>query len=119
MRSTLNPGTCSQLLALLEDVDDLCNGKNFQLVYNPEFLREGSALDDWFNPPFTVYGRSTNSHDSILAKLASYSNASVKYTDLSVSELLKPVCNSFHALKVAFANEIGCFLKLLMLIPLI
>jgi len=82
-------------------------GRDFLVCFNPEFLREGTAVADFFNPPFTVIG----TDDPILAapihELYSFLSAQMWETSIQAAEMIKYSCNAFHALKVAFANEMG------------
>jgi GDP-mannose 6-dehydrogenase len=112
IRSTLLPGTAeSVVLPLLEEESDKQVGQDFGLCVNPEFMREGSAVDDYYNPPLTLIGawdqRSGDGLQSLYEKL----DAPLTRTTLRVAEMLKFASNSFHALKVGFANEIGVICK--------
>ena len=102
VRSTVLPGTCDELIALLA-----ARNTKVSIVANPEFLREGAAVRDFMEPSLLVVG----SHDSNAAKRVAslYSGLPVnaRITSLRTAELIKYACNSFHALKIAFANEIG------------
>lgn len=107
-RSTMVPGTCEGLLIpKLEELSGKRAGVDFGVCVNPEFLREGTSVRDFLDPPKTVVGAS----DSRAAEtvMALYSNLpGPRYTvPIPIAEMTKYVDNSFHALKVAFANEIG------------
>ena len=82
-------------------------GLKTHLVLNPEFLREGSAIDDFLNPPFCIAGG--DNPDAVDCALDLYASIDCpKYrVSLESAGLLKHACNAFHALKISFANEIG------------
>ncbi|HUR12358.1 MAG TPA: nucleotide sugar dehydrogenase, partial [Flavitalea sp.] len=80
---------------------------DFSVVSNPEFLREGSAVKDYYHPSITVIG---GDHEFALQQVASiyeYLDAPIEITNIKIAEIIKYVNNSYHALKIAFANEIG------------
>lgn len=107
-RSTMIPGTCENLLIpMLERLSGKRVGVDFGVCVNPEFLREGTSVADFFDPPKTVVGASDSR--AAEAVMALYANLpGPRYTvAISVAEMTKYVDNSFHAFKVAFANEIG------------
>jgi GDP-mannose 6-dehydrogenase len=111
IRSTVMPGTNKLVGEIIEN----CSGKNrnidFAVVSNPEFLREGSAIQDYFNPPVTVLGSDNDFAIQKFTELYRDINAPVKIVDIKVAEIIKYVNNSFHALKITFANEIGNICK--------
>jgi len=100
VRSTVFPGTCDEIVAPAV-------GPTAAVVANPEFLREGSAVKDFMEPSLVVVG----SHDRAAAErvAALYASLPVQTSvvALRAAELIKYTCNTFHALKIAFANEIG------------
>ncbi len=106
-RSTIRPGTINELIlpifsAILgEDIGVI------ELVYNPEFLREATAIKDYFNPPKIVIGTIDGKINDRMEELNKNLKSQVFYTKFLESEFTKFVDNSFHALKVSFANEIG------------
>lgn len=107
-RSTFRPGTISQLIApifrsLLGDGADAA----VEIVYNPEFLREASAVSDFFDPPKIVVGTRDGNPSAIMDALHEGLTAPVFYTGYEEAEITKFVDNTWHAAKVAFANEIG------------
>lgn len=107
-RSTFRPGTISQLIApifrsLLGDGADAA----VEIVYNPEFLREASAVSDFFDPPKIVVGTRDGNPSAIMDALHEGLTAPVFYTGYDEAEITKFVDNTWHAAKVAFANEIG------------
>jgi GDP-mannose 6-dehydrogenase len=107
-RSTMIPGTCEDLLRpLLERESGKRVGADFGVCVNPEFLREGTSVRDFFNPPKTVVGESDpRSGELVLCLYAGLPGPRFR-VPIAVAELAKYVDNSFHALKVGFANEIG------------
>ena len=108
LRSTILPGTTQHVIRpLLENQSGKTAGVDFDLCFQPEFLREGSSLQDYDRPPFTVVGAESARAVSILRALYAPLPAQFYATSLPAAELLKYACNAFHALKVAFANEIG------------
>lgn len=107
VRSTVPPGTCESLVAKIESVSGKKNGHGFFFVFNPEFIREGSAIEDYLNPPYTIVGASKPSHSKKLLFAIRKIPGEKIITKMALAELLKYSSNSFHALKVVFANEIG------------
>ncbi len=108
MRSTLQPGTMDEVVKpLLEQHSGKTADKDFGLCFQPEFLREGTSIKDYDQPPFTVVGtRSTQAADAV-KQLFGHLPCEFLVTSVGVAEMLKYACNAFHALKVTFANEIG------------
>jgi len=113
IRSTVLPGTVDRCAAIIEDASGKRQGEHFGIASNPEFLREGSAIKDFQNPPFTLVGSSDPRAIEVLRELYAPVGAEFIAVDTRVAEMLKYVNNSFHALKVAFANEIGQVCKTL------
>jgi GDP-mannose 6-dehydrogenase len=108
IRSTMLPGTTDNLvIPTLERSSNKKAGQDFGVCVNPEFLREGSSLKDFYAPPFTLIGADDEETTALVRQL--YANLSVPLfqTPIRTAEMVKYVCNSFHALKVSFANEIG------------
>lgn len=109
-RSTVLPGTIQNVvIANLEAASNSQAGKRFAACMNPEFMREGSAVADFMNPPFTVIGGAEATHRAPLKELYSFAPTPIFETSIEVAEMLKYACNAYHALKVSFANEIGTF----------
>ena len=107
-RSTMLPGTCEELLMpLLEKASGKRAGTDFGVCVNPEFLREGTSVRDFFDPPKTVVGQSDSRSGDLVAALYEGLPGPVFRVSLGVAEMTKYVDNSFHALKVDFGNEIG------------
>jgi GDP-mannose 6-dehydrogenase len=105
IRSTVPPGTVKKLKTLAQNiVGEKCK---IHFCMNPEFLREGSAVNDFFNPALIVFGVENTEIQSQLNELYAGINAPVKWVDMKAAELLKYTNNVFHALKISFANEIG------------
>lgn len=107
LRSTVMPGTCARIAALIED----CSGKerdvDFAVVSNPEFLREGTAVYDYYHPPLTLIGTESERAGAIVRKLYEELPAEVIIADTKTAEIMKYVNNTYHALKISFANEVG------------
>jgi GDP-mannose 6-dehydrogenase len=82
-------------------------GSDFAVCYNPEFLREGTAVGDFYAPPFTVIGAKDSAHAKPVQDLYEPLGSAVFHTEIRTAEMLKYACNAFHALKIAFANEVG------------
>ena len=114
IRSTVLPGTTENVVVpLLERASGLAAGKDFHVVMNPEFLREGSALADFDDPPKTVIGEHEAGAGDEVARLYESLSAPLFRVPLRVAEAVKYVDNAFHALKIGFANEVGAFCKAL------
>lgn len=112
LRSTVLPGTTeSVVIPALENASGKKAGTDFAVCFNPEFLREGTAIADFMRPPFTILGAQDPAHLELLLKLYSEVPGKVFQTSLSTAETVKYVCNAFHALKVGFANEVGTLAK--------
>jgi GDP-mannose 6-dehydrogenase len=108
IRSTLLPGSMqSVVIPMLEESSRGKAGRDFGVCINPEFLREGTAIYDYDHPPKTVIGASDERAASLVRELYAALTAPVIMTDLQTAEMVKYVDNSWHALKVTFANEIG------------
>jgi GDP-mannose 6-dehydrogenase len=114
LRSTVLPGTTTgMLIPTLEKASGKRAGRDFSVCMNPEFLREGSSLRDFANPPFTIIGAQNEAAGQEVAKLYAGLKAPVHITEIGVAEMLKYACNAFHGVKVTFANEIGNLCKAL------
>jgi len=87
------------------------NGLRYDVASNPEFLREGSAVKDYFDPPFVLVGADRREDGVAVLDLYSTINADKHLTDPRTAALVKYACNAFHAVKVSFANEIGSLSK--------
>ena len=114
IRSTMLPGTIQNtVVPALEETSGKKAVKDFGICINPEFLREGSSLKDFYSPPFTLIGADDEETVAAVRSLYTKINAQVHVTSLKTAEMVKYVCNCFHALKVSFANEIGNLCKAL------
>ncbi|MEO8464697.1 MAG: UDP-glucose/GDP-mannose dehydrogenase family protein [Gammaproteobacteria bacterium] len=112
IRSTMLPGSMIDvIIPTLESASGKRAGSSFGIVVNPEFLREGTAVFDYKNPPRTVIGHTDDKAGEIVARLYTDLAAPVVMTDLRTAEMVKYVDNVWHALKVGFANEIGNMAK--------
>lgn len=112
IRSTLLPGSIERhVIPTLEVYSGKRVGKDFGVAINPEFLREGTSVYDFDNPPFTLIGADDESVSSLLGHLYARLNAPLFTLRIKEAEMVKYACNCFHALKVAFANEIGNICK--------
>jgi len=112
IRSTILPGTMRQIvIPVLEEYSGKKAGVDFGVCNNPEFLREGSAVRDFNAPPKTVIGELDRASGDLLASLSAKLDAPLIRTDIEIAEMVKYVDNSWHALKIGFANEIGNLCK--------
>ena len=112
LRSTVLPGTTESLvIPTLEKASGRRAGIDFAVCYNPEFMREGSAVADFLQPPYTVLGAQDPKHLILARQLYSTISSPVFETSIAVAEMVKYVCNAFHAVKIGFANEVGSLCK--------
>jgi len=112
IRSTMLPGSVESVVqTALESTSGKKAGKDFGLCVNPEFLREGTSLKDFYAPPFTLIGAGDDQTMAIVTRLYADIDAPVFTTSIKTAEMVKYVSNCFHALKVSFANEIGNICK--------
>jgi GDP-mannose 6-dehydrogenase len=112
IRSTMLPGTIESLvIPALEASSGKKAGGDFGVCINPEFLREGSSLKDFYAPPFTLIGTDEEETANLVRELYVGIDAPLFLTALKTAEMVKYACNCFHALKVSFANEIGNICK--------
>lgn len=111
IRSTVFPGTCKKVGNIIGKISNKKIGSAFDIVSNPEFLREGTSVYDYYNPPMIVLGGEKIKALNIVEKLYQDVKAPVFRVDSKIAELIKYINNSFHALKVAFANEVGNICK--------
>jgi len=108
MRSTMLPGTIEDVvIPALEVYSGKKAGRDFGVCVNPEFLREGSSLKDFYAPPFTLIGADDEDTAAMVKRLYGKIDAPCFVTRTKAAEMVKYACNCFHALKVSFANEIG------------
>ncbi len=114
MRSTMLPGTMRELvIPALEKASGKKAGEEFGLCINPEFLREGTAVHDYYHPPKTVIGEVNRASGDLLAALYAKTPGPLIRTDIATAEMVKYADNAWHALKVGFANEVGSLCKAL------
>jgi GDP-mannose 6-dehydrogenase len=114
MRSTMLPGTMREVvLPALEKASGKRAGEEFGVCINPEFLREGTAVHDYYHPPKTVIGEVNRASGDLLAALYGRMPGPMIRTDIETAEMVKYADNAWHALKVGFANEIGNLCKAL------
>jgi GDP-mannose 6-dehydrogenase len=107
MRSTMLPGSCQRMAELLADVSGRTLGQDLHIAFNPEFLREGTAVDDFYAPPYTVVGTAHPRAVAMLEDIYGFLATPLEQVGLAEAEMLKYACNAFHATKITFANEIG------------
>ena len=100
VRSTVFPGTCEELVQPLI-------GNSTAVVDNPEFLREGSAVQDFMEPSLIVVGGANAAAVERVAGLYTPLGVAVQRVSLRTAEMIKYACNAFHAVKIGFANEVG------------
>src|SRR5690348_8341436 len=112
MRSTMLPGSMREVvIPTLEKFSGKRAGEEFGVCINPEFLREGTAVHDYYHPPKTVIGEVNKASGDVLANLYGKLPAPMVRTDIETAEMVKYADNCWHALKVGFANEIGSLCK--------
>lgn len=112
LRSTLLPGTTMEVaIPVLEERSGKRVGRDFGVCVHPEFLREGSAVRDYRQPPKVVIGASDARSRALLTQIAEQPPAPTVQTEIPIAEMVKYADNTWHAVKVAFANEIGSLAK--------
>jgi GDP-mannose 6-dehydrogenase len=112
LRSTVLPGTTeTSMIPAIEQASGKKCGVDFAVCYNPEFMREGSAVADFLQPPYTIFGSQNPEHLAPLRELYNDVPATVFETSIRVAEMVKYVSNLYHAVKVGFANEVGTLCK--------
>lgn len=111
IRSTVLPGTCAKVAEIIESNSNKKNNIDFAVASNPEFLREGSAVYDYFNPPFTLLGSENELTIKYLKEVYRIINSEIIVVPVKVAEIIKYVNNTFHALKVSFVNEVSNICK--------
>ena len=108
IRSTVPPGTVDGILVpLLEREIGTPAGERFGVAMCPEFLREGSGVADFFDPPLTVVGTTHSRVVATIRRLFGFLDRPLRAVPVSAAEALKYACNAFHAVKVSFANELA------------
>lgn len=112
VRSTVMPSTTEErILPALVESSGRDLGRGLSVAFNPEFLREGAAVKDFHHPPFTVIGSPDERGADTVEQLYTSIDAPVFRTSPRVAEAVKYACNSYHALKITFANEMGTLFK--------
>lgn len=112
LRSTCLPGTTSnRVIPLLEEASGLTVGKDIHVVFHPEFLREGTAVEDFDNPPKIVVGEANPGAGDLLLSVYEKYDAPCFRLELAEAEMVKYCDNFFHALKITFANEVAAVAK--------
>ena len=107
-RSTVIPGTTEGVVReKLEAASEKTDGKDFYLCFQPEFLREGSSIRDYDNPPLTVIGSNSEFASSTLKRLFGHLPCEFVETSIRTAETMKYCSNNFHAVKITFANEMA------------
>lgn len=112
IRSTMLPGTIDTVVVpTLEEFSGKKSGQDFGVCINPEFLREGTSLKDFYAPPFTLIGADEELAAASVRQLYANVEAPLYVIGVRAAEMVKYTCNCFHALKVSFANEVGNICK--------
>jgi GDP-mannose 6-dehydrogenase len=106
-RSTMPPGSTERMSGLLAHKSGRTLGQGLHVAFNPEFLREGTAVRDFYAPPYTIVGTADPQAASVLQDMYSFLSTPFFLVDTAEAELVKYACNAFHATKITFANEIG------------
>ncbi len=107
VRSTVLPGTNKKVGEIVEEFSGKKRNTHFAVVSNPEFMREGTAVQDYYNPPIIILGSDNREAIQIVKDIYSDIDAPTEETEIEIAEFIKYVNNFYHALKVSFANEIG------------
>ncbi len=113
IRSTVMPGTNEKVASIIEEASGKKRGEGFAVVSNPEFLREGTSVKDFLNPPLTLVGTDCQRAAEVMHELYGSLPAEYISTDIRVAEIMKYVNNTYHALKIVFGNEVGAICKTL------
>src|SRR5713101_4456054 len=112
LRSTVLPGTAESIVVpTLEKASGKRMGKEIGVCVNPEFMREGTAVADFLEPSITIIGAADPQHSATLRELYAWVPGRIFQTSFRSAEMVKYVCNAWHAAKVAFANEVGTLAK--------
>jgi GDP-mannose 6-dehydrogenase len=112
VRSTVLPGTAETIVVpALEKTSGKKLGNNFGVCVNPEFMREGTAVSDFLEPSVTVIGAAETAHSEILREVYKWAPGRIFETSFRSAEMVKYVCNAWHAVKVSFGNEVGTLAK--------
>jgi GDP-mannose 6-dehydrogenase len=112
LRSTVLPGTAEVIvIPALEKSSGKKLGQDFGVCVNPEFMREGTAVADFLEPTMTVIGAADSKHSGMLREIYKWAPGRIFETSFRSAEMVKYVCNAWHAVKVSFANEVGTLAK--------
>lgn len=111
IRSTVLPGTNQKVGEIITEESGLTRGEDFTVVSNPEFLREGTSVEDYFNPPLTLIGTDSEHAEKVFRDMYKDIQAEFICTEIKVAEMMKYVNNTYHALKIVFGNEVGNICK--------
>ena len=111
IRSTVLPGTNEKVSQIIEEASGKKCNIDFAVVSNPEFLREGTAVKDYYTPSYTLIGATNNKAEEIMREVYKEIEAPIIVTDIKIAEIIKYINNTFHALKITFANEVGNICK--------
>lgn len=111
IRSTVLPGTNKKVGEIIEETSGKKRNVDFTVVSNPEFLREGTAVQDYLNPPLTLIGADNEKAEAMFRELYKDIPGEFIATDIEVAEIMKYVNNTYHALKIVFGNEVGNICK--------
>lgn len=111
VRSTVPPGTCKMVETVIVKESGKQPGVDFDVISNPEFLREGTAVADYFDPSVTVIGSDSKKALNIAKQIYTEVDAPIEEVSVNVAEIIKFVNNSWHAVKISFANEVGGICK--------
>lgn len=113
IRSTVLPGTNAKVGEIIAEASGKVRGKDFTVVSNPEFLREGTAVQDYMTPPLTLIGTDSKIAEKKFRELYKDIPGEFITADIEVAEIMKYVNNTYHGLKIVFANEVGNICKAL------
>jgi len=112
LRSTVLPGTAETIVVpTLEKSSGRTLGQDFGVCVNPEFMREGTAVADFLEPAVTVIGAADSKHSGVLREIYKWAPGRIFETSFRSAEMVKYVCNAWHAVKISFANEVGTLAK--------
>jgi GDP-mannose 6-dehydrogenase len=112
LRSTVLPGTAETIVVpALEKSSGKRFGQDFGVCVNPEFMREGTAVADFLEPAMTVIGAADSKQSGLLREIYQWTPGRIFETSFRSAEMVKYVCNAWHAVKVSFANEVGTLAK--------
>ena len=112
IRSTIVPGSCEgTCIPVLEEASGKTAGKEFGVGYYPEFLRESTAIEDYYDPGLIVFGSMDEGTSRILTEINEDLPCDIHVVDLRTAEMVKYTSNTWRAVKITFANEIGNIAK--------